>query len=91
MSGFYELRCIDHTGMYAYYYFYSSRAIRNPAGALRSGYAPDAMRLVVDDRKDNPIGIRLMHNIFEYFYNKYFKKYFSLGYRVDWEKEIKKI
>jgi hypothetical protein len=34
-----------------------------------------------------------MHNPLEYIYLKYFKKAgtFHLGYRVDWEKEIKKL
>lgn len=94
MSGFYELECIDDwTGFYTYYYFYSPRAIRNPKMALNRGYAPDAMRLVVDDREEKPIKIRFMHNIFEYIYKKYFKKAetFRMGCRVDWEKEMKKI
>ena len=93
MSGFYELKCMDWMGFYTYYYFYSPRAIRNPKMALNRGYASDAMRLVVDDREENPIEIRPMHNIFEYIYKKYFKKAgtFRLGYRVDWEKERKKI
>jgi hypothetical protein len=94
MSGFYELECIDDwTGFYTYYYFYSPRAIRNPKMVLNRGYAPDAMRLVVDDREEKPIKIRFMHNIFEYIYKKYFKKAgtFRMGCRVDWEKEMKKI
>lgn len=94
MSGFYELKCMDWLGYYTYYYFYSPRAIRNPKMALKRGYAPDAMRIVVDDRyEEEPVEIRFMHNIFEYIYKKYFKKAgtFRLGYRVDWEKEIKKI
>jgi hypothetical protein len=41
---------------------------------LNSGYASDAMRLVIDDREEYPIKIRFMHNIFEYIYKKYFKK-----------------
>jgi len=93
MSGFYELKCMDGMGFYTYYYFYSPRAIRNPKMALNRGYVSDAMRLVVDDREESPIEIRFMHNIFEYIYKKYFKKAgtFRLGYRVNWEKEIKKI
>lgn len=92
MSGFYELKCLDRTGFYTYYYFYSPRAIRNPKIALNNGYASDAMRFVVDNREENPIEIRFVHNVFEYIYKKYFKKAgtFRLGYRVDWEKEIKK-
>ena len=92
MSGFYELECIDWFGFSAYYYFYSSREIRNLKTALNRGCAPDAMRMVVDDREDNPIKIRSIHNIFKYIYKKYFKKAgtFRMGYRVDWEKEIKK-
>lgn len=93
MSGFYELTCMDRLGFYTYYYFYSPRAPRNPKTALTSGYAPDAMRLVVDDREEHPIAIRFVHNIFEYFYKKYFKRAgtFKLGYRVDWKKEMKEI
>lgn len=92
MSNFYELKCMDRMSFYTYYYFYSPHAIRNPKTALNNGYAPDAMRLVVDDREENPIEIRPIP-IFEYFYNKYFKKAgtFRLGYRIDWEKEIKNI
>jgi len=91
MSGFYELKCMDWSGFYTYYYFYSPRTIRNPKMALNSGYAPDGMRLVIDDRDERPITVRFMHNIFKYIYLKYFKKAgtFHLGYRVDWEKENK--
>lgn len=93
MSRFYELECIDWFGFSTYYYFYSHREICNLKTALNRGYAPDAMRMVVDDREDNPIKIRSIHNIFKYIYKKYFKKAgtFRMGYRVDWEKEIKKI
>ena len=92
MSGFYELKCMDKMGFYTYYYFYSPRAICNPKVALKRGYASDAMRLVVDDREESPIEIRFI-DMFEYIYKKYFKKAgtFRLGYRVDWEKEMKKI
>ncbi len=91
MSGFYELKAIDSQGFYDYYYFYSPRAIRNPKSALNSGCAPDAVRLLVDDKYESPVAIRFVHNIFEYIYLKYFKKAgtFHLGYRSDWEKEIK--
>ena len=93
MSGFYELECLDRFGFSTYYYFYNPREIRNLKTALNRGCAPDAMRMVVDDREDNPIKIRSIHNIFKYIYKKYFKKAgtFRMGYRVDWEKEIKKI
>ena len=84
MSGFYELECIDTFGFPVYYYFYSPCAIRNPKGALKSGYAPEKVRLLVDDREDSPCGIRFVHNPFEYLYLKYFKRG---GYRLDWEKE----
>jgi len=93
MSGFYELKCMDRFGFYTYYYFYSPRAPRSPKQALNRGYAPDAMRIVVDDREEPPVEIRFMYNIFEYVYKKYFKKAgtFHGGYRVDWEKESKEI
>lgn len=92
MNGFYELECVDWFGFSTYYYFYSHCAISNLKTALNRGCAPDGMRIVVDDREDNPIKIRSIHNIFEYIYKKYFKKAgtFRMGYRVDWEKEIKK-
>ena len=91
MSGFYELKCLDNLGFYAYYYFYSPRTIRNPKTAINSGYAPDGMRIVVDDSYHEPVSVRFMHNPLEYIYLKYFKKAgtFHLGYRVNWEKEIK--
>jgi hypothetical protein len=93
MSGFYELKCLDNLGFYAYYYFYSPRAIRNPKTAINSGYAPDGMRIVVDDSYHKPVSVRFIHNPLEYIYLKYFKKAgtFHLGHRVNWEKEIKKI
>lgn len=93
MSGFYELKCMDRMGFYTYYYFYSPRIIRYPKIALNRGYAPDAMRLVIDDKEESPLEIKFIHNIFKYIYKKYFKKAgtFILGYRVDWEKERKKI
>lgn len=90
MSGFYELKCIDTFDFPVYYYFYSPRAIRNPKGALKSGCAPDKLRLLVIDRDDSPCEIRFMHNPFEYIYLKYFKKAGTFrfgGYRLDWEKE----
>lgn len=92
MNGFYELECLDWFGFSTYYYFYSPREIRNPKTALNRGCAPDAMRIIVDDREEEPIKIRSIHNIFEYIYKKYFKKAgtFRMGYRVDWEKEMEK-
>lgn len=93
MSGFYELECLDYSGeWYEYYYFYSPRAIRNPKSALKNGYAPDGMRIIVEDRESHPVRVRFMHNIFEYIYLKYFKKRatFKFGYRVNWEEELKK-
>lgn len=90
MSGFYELVCLDSFGFYTYYYFYSPRAIRNPKSALKNGYAPDAVRILVDDREETPLNIRFMHNPLKYVYKKYFQKVFSCGYRVNWEKEFKK-
>lgn len=93
MSRFYELECMDGFGFGTYYYFYSPREIRNLKAVLNRGCAPDAMRIVVDDREEMPIKIRSIHNIFEYIYKKYFKKAgtFRMGYRVDWEKEMKEI
>lgn len=93
MNGFYELECVDRFGFSTYYYFYSHRTISNLKTALNRGCAPNAMRIVVDDREDNPIKIRSIHNIFKYIYKKYFKKAgtFRMGYRVDWKKEIKEI
>ena len=92
MSRFYELECIDRFDFSTYYYFYSPREIRNLKTVLNRDCAPDAMRIIVDDREDNPIKIRSIHNIFTYIYKKYFKKAgtFRMGYRVDWEKEMKK-
>ncbi len=90
MSGFYELQCVDSFGFPVYYYFYSPRTIRNPKGALKRGYAPDKLRILVDDREDTPCGVRFVHNPFEYFYLKYFKKAGTFkfsGFRVNWEKE----
>lgn len=90
MSGFYELQCVDSFGFPVYYYFYSSRAIRNPKSALKRGCAPDKLRILVDDREDTPCGIRFVHNPFEYIYLKYFKKAGTFrfgGYRLNWEKE----
>lgn len=92
MSGFYELKCMDKFGFYTYYYFYSPRAPRNSKAALKRGYAPDSMRIIVDDREEFPVKIRFVYNIFEYIYKKYFKKAgtFFGGYRVNWEEENKK-
>ena len=61
--------------------------------ALNRGCVPDVMRIVVDDREEKPIKIRPIHNIFEYIDKKYFKKVetFRMGYRVNWEKEMKKM
>ena len=93
MNGFYELECLDWFGFSTYYYFYSPRAISNLKTVLNRGCAPDAMRIVVNDREETPIKIRSIHNIFKYIYKKYFKKAGTsrMCYRVDWEKEIKKI
>ena len=93
MGGFYELECVDWFDFSTYYYFYSPRVICSLKTALNYGNAPRAMIIVIDDREEKPIKIRSIHNIFEYIYKKYFKKAgtFRMGYRVDWEKEMKKI
>ena len=93
MNRFYELECVDWFGFSTYYYFYSPCEIRDLKMVLNRGCAPDAMRIVVDDREEKPIKIRSIHNIFEYIYKKYFKKAetFRMGYRVNWEKEMKEM
>lgn len=83
MSGFYELKCKDKSGSIVYYYFYSPRTIRNLKSALDGYHAPDAMRLTVVYKEDEPIEVKFMNNIFEYLYKRYFKK---MKNRIKWEK-----
>lgn len=71
-----------------YYYFTSSRMTRNPKQALNSGYAPDKMRIICEEREIEPVSIRRMWP-HEYFIKKYFTDpiwRFKDGYRVDWQK-----
>lgn len=90
MSGYYELTTINFNDTHHYYYFYSPRAIRNPKSALNYGCAPDAVRLLIQDKEETPVHVAFI-SPFNYFYRKYFKKRrsFIFGYRCDWEKEIK--
>lgn len=75
MSGFYELKCKNpKKSTYTFYYFYSPRPIRSPKGAIKSGFAPDKVRLSITYENETPVQIRFMHNIFEYLYKKYFQK-----------------
>lgn len=74
MSGFYELKCVNNIGVYTYYYFYSPRAIRNPKMAIKSGYAPDSVRLSIEYKEETPVAVKFMFNPLEYLYKKYFKK-----------------
>lgn len=91
MSGFYELKCSEkYTDFYAYYYFYSPRAIRNAKSALEYGYAPTGVRIIVEDCYHKPEKVRIL-NPFEYIYLKYFKNTGLDFRRIDWEKEIKEI
>lgn len=92
MGGFYELVGIDCCQLHTYYYFYSPRTIKHPQDAIKSGYACDAMRLVINDREETLIKVTRI-NIVKYFYKKYIKNAgtFLLGYRVNWEREIKNL
>lgn len=92
MSGFYELTCRERycRDVKAYYYFYSPRAIRNAKSALRHGYAPDGMQIIIDDCYHIPEKVRFLNPI-EYIYLKYFKQTGWNFRRIDWEKELKEI
>lgn len=91
MSGFYELRCSErYSNFWAYYYFYSPRTIRNAKDAIKHGYAPDGVRIIVEDCYHKPNKVRIV-NPFEYIYLKYFKQRGLDFRRIDWEKELKEI
>ena len=45
-----------------------AKQIRSPKSALNHGCAPDAVRILVDDKYESPIEIRFVHNIFEYIF-----------------------
>lgn len=87
MFFYYELKCTDSTGFYFYYYFYCNKPIRSIKTALNSGYAPDKLRLLIDDTYKTPVSVRRL-SLFEYLYLKKFKRHFYLGWREKWEKKF---
>lgn len=91
MGGFYELICKEtYSDFKAYYYFYSPRAIRNAKSAIKHGYAPDGVQIIIDDFYHIPEKVRLLNPI-EYIYLKYFKQTGLYFRRIDWKKEVKEL
>ena len=86
----YEIQCLDYTGEWTgYFYVHSFKTLRHKKDTIKSGYVPDGLRLVIDDQYWTPVTIMSL-NPFVYFWKKYIKKYFHYGWRVNWEKELKK-
>lgn len=85
-----EIKCIDQLGFYGYFYVNARRPLRNINNVMQNPYVPDGLRLVIDDQYFRPVEIRGSLRPITYLYHKYFKKYFRNGYRVNWEKELKK-
>lgn len=90
MCYFTEIRCRDWTGdWYGYFYTIARRPIRKLQD-INSFYIPDGLRLIIYDYSWEPVEVNSNLSIFQYIYRKYFKKSFRFGYRVNWEKELKK-
>ena len=83
---FYEIKCrCDYDDWYKYFYVTSPFGLRSLKD-VTTNKIPNKARLVIEDHYLHPIKIRNM-NAIEYFYDKYFKKDFHLGNRINWEKE----
>lgn len=88
---FTEIKCTNEFhDWYGYFYINAYKPLRNQNNALNNSYVPDGFRLILMDQYWTPVEIRGNFGFIGYIYKKYFKRYFHLGYRVNWEKELKK-
>ena len=91
MFHFTEIICRDWTGEWnCYFYVNAKKALRNVKNVLDNRYVPDGLRLVIEEYQYEPYQICGNIGLFTYLYRKYLKKGFRFGYRVNWEKELKK-
>ena len=82
--GTYELITIEPiNGFNHYYYFHTWQTVRS---CKIQKPMPDKMRLLILDREETPISVKLIMP-WTYFYRKYIKKYFAFGEKIKWEKE----
>lgn len=82
--GTYELITIEPINEFNhYYYFYTWQTVRS---CKIQKPMPDKMRLLILDREETPISVRLIWP-WTYIYRKYFKQNFAYGRRIKWEKE----
>lgn len=83
---FYEIKCrCDYDDWYKYFYV-TSAFILNSLKDTTTNKVPDKIRLLIEDRYLHPVEIKRI-NVIEYLYDKYLKKDFHLGNKIDWEKE----
>lgn len=85
-----EIKCLDKQGLYNYFYVNARCPLRNLKNALQSPFVPDGLRIIILDKELSPIQICGSLDPITYLYRKYFKRYFVNGYRINWEKELKK-
>lgn len=89
MFHFTEIKCRDWTGEWNGYFYVNARRPLRKVQDIDAYHVPDGARLIIDDNSWEPVEITNL-SIFQYIYRKYFKRYFRFGYRVNWEKELKR-
>lgn len=86
-----EIKCFDYSGEWTgYFYVYARRPIRNLKDIM-TNKMPNGLRLVLEDQYWTPYAYCGTLNPFTFIFRKYFKKRFSYGWRINWEKEAKKL
>ena len=87
----YEIQCLDYANNWiGYFYVHSFKTLRHKKDSIKNGYVPNGLRFIINDQYWAPTKVTPL-NPFVYFWKKYIKKYFYFGWRVNWEKELKKI
>ena len=84
---FFQLVTLEPVCGFHKYYFFTAGKHCLHSFKLDNNY-PDKLRLLIEDGEEIPVTLECI-NFFTYIYRKYIKRNgcFSLGYRVNWEKE----
>lgn len=81
----YEIKCrCGYDDWYKYFYITSPFVLKSLKDT-GTNKVPEKLKLVIDDYYLRPVEIKRL-NAVEYFYDKYFKKEFHLGSKIEWEK-----
>lgn len=83
---FYEIKCRCNYDDWYKYFYVTSAFILNSLRDATTDKVPKKLKLLIKNNYLHPVEIKRI-NVIEYLYDKYLKKDFHLGNRINWEKE----